>query len=634
MTYTFKLARRLAISQRSVMLPVLLVLAACSGGDATAPENSPAESASGSEGIDLTPVMVRIAPRDLTIETNQLIRFTAHGQTGAGDTVAPRIAWRTTGGTILPDGRFSAAAIGTFTVIARTRSHGQVEEDSSQVQVVRRQVNLASVRVSPAEASLTPGQVQDFDAVGRLRGGAVAPIGVNWTAGGGVIDAGGSYVAGDTAGTYRIVASNTAGTVADTAVVTISAPPSIPPPTPAPPADTTPAPSPPPAVDTTPAPPTPAPPPPAPPPPPALAEVKLLPATATLAPSINRQFKAFGRTTSGDSVAVDVVFTATGGTITRDGLYTAGSTAGSYRVVATAGSVADTSTISVTVPLASGPEAGVPYGSFNGFGSPTALKLNTGAFTMSHDATTALNIIDHISAARRMGIRLSLALVGGGTSQYLTNGVWDKTKWTARLQTYNTPAIRQAVAEAVNDGTVIMGNVMDEPFNRKWGPEGTLTKAIVDGMCADVKAVFPTLPVGVTHDQDAFEPTKSYRVCDYILSQYRYNKGDVTQFRDAGLALARRDGHSIAFSINLLDGGYKIPGCPVPETGGPGTYGGNCRMTAAQVREYARVLGPAGCAMFMWRYESSFMANPDNIQAFRDVAAALASAQRKSCRRP
>jgi hypothetical protein len=37
--------------------------------------------------------------------------------------------------------------------------------------------------------------------------------------------------------------------------------------------------------------------------------------------------------------------------------------------------------------------------------------------------------------------------------------------------------------------------------------------------------------------------------------------------------------------------------------------------------------------MMMWRYDDVFMANPENQQAFKDVAARLASLPGKSCRR-
>src|SRR5205085_544836 len=123
MTYTFKLARRLAASRQFIMLPVFLVLAAC-GGDTTAPPASITDSPE--SGIyawrprESTPVAVHINPPSVTVETNQVIEFRARGQNRTGDDIAAPVSWSTTGGTILPDGRFSAAAIGTYQVIGRT----------------------------------------------------------------------------------------------------------------------------------------------------------------------------------------------------------------------------------------------------------------------------------------------------------------------------------------------------------------------------------------------------------------------------------------------------------------------------------------------------------------------------------
>src|SRR2546429_8637280 len=60
------------------------------------------------------------------------------------------------------------------------------------------------------------------------------------------------------------------------------------------------------------------------------------PDTVTLDPAQTQQFVAYGRTQAGDSVAVAVSWSASGGTITGGGLYTANGVAGSYQVTATA----------------------------------------------------------------------------------------------------------------------------------------------------------------------------------------------------------------------------------------------------------------------------------------------------------
>jgi hypothetical protein len=347
----------------------------------------------------------------------------------------------------------------------------------------------------------------------------------------------------------------------------------------------------------------------------------------------------------GDSVAVTVAFTATGGTVTNTGLYTAGSTPGTYRIIATSGGLADTSTITLTQPLGSGPAGGVPFGPFAGWDG-TVLKANTDVFSATIGSVGPDNILARITTARTEGKKLILAMAGGH-DPYLTNGVFDRAKWNAAMQTFNTAAIRDAVAKAVADGTIIGNSVMDEPHvhgygdGNTWGPSGTMTKARVDSMCGYVKNIFPSLPTGVVHQHLVFEPTKSYKVCDFLVSQYSgpTKVGSVTAFRDGGLAYAARDGIAIAFSVNIINGGIQAArdglwNCPLTTTGGRGTFDPNCRMTAAQVREYGITLGLAGCAMVMWRYDAAFMANAANVLAFKDIANKLATAPAKSCRRP
>jgi hypothetical protein len=254
-----------------------------------------------------------------------------------------------------------------------------------------------------------------------------------------------------------------------------------------------------------------------------------------------------------------------------------------------------------------------------------------------------------INAARNGGYKLLLQLPSGShhdqTSPLLSviNGVlqFDEAKWRAIVDQFNTPEIRQAIADGVRDGVIIGDVVMDEPQvtgegdGNTWGPAGTMTKLRVDGLCSYIKQRFPTLPVGVFHQHNTFEPDKSYRICEFIVDQYNERRGDVYTFRDDGLALARRDGHSIMFSLNVLNGGVQDRDgtWDCTGTGGKGTYAPNCRMTADQVREWGQILGPVGCGLFMWRYDDAFVTDPVNQQAFKDVAARMATAPAKTCTR-
>jgi hypothetical protein len=184
---------------------------------------------------------------------------------------------------------------------------------------------------------------------------------------------------------------------------------------------------------------------------------------------------------------------------------------------------------------------------------------------------------------------------------------------------------------------------MDEPNahgspdvgGNTWGPAGTMTKARVDSLCGYVKAIFPTLPTGVFQRHDVLEPTKNYAQCDFIVDQYVSRVGDVTAFRDAALAFGQRSRISIIFSINILNGGTpdRDGTWDCAGTGGLGEQTNLCLMTPEQVRNFGQVLGQAGCGLLMWRYDSEFMANPDNQQAFRDIASRLASVPGRACTR-
>jgi hypothetical protein len=167
-----------------------------------------------------------------------------------------------------------------------------------------------------------------------------------------------------------------------------------------------------------------------------------------------------------------------------------------------------------------------------------------------------------------------------------------------------------------------------------WGPEGTMTKLRVDSLGAYAKKIFPDLPMGVTH-QWAWNKDKSYKVLDFLISQYATRLGSVTAYRDGGLALAKRDGHAIGFSMNLLNGGTQDRDgtWDCKGTGGKGTRAPNCRMTAQQVEAYGTTLGPAGAVLLMWPYEETFMSRADNQAAFKAIGAKLGPLPTKSLRR-
>ena len=80
---------------------------------------------------------------------------------------------------------------------------------------------VAQVLVAPESVALDPGQTQLFVAWGRTVAGDSVAIAVTWAASGGTITNGGLYTAGQTAGSYSVIARQTSGSLADTAPVTV-----------------------------------------------------------------------------------------------------------------------------------------------------------------------------------------------------------------------------------------------------------------------------------------------------------------------------------------------------------------------------------------------------------------------------
>lgn len=281
-----------------------------------------------------------------------------------------------------------------------------------------------------------------------------------------------------------------------------------------------------------------------------------------------------------------------------------------------------------------------PVGSaFGPFNTWDSLRLLTPDFNLTYGNEHAYTLPTRLTTARSKGVRMLLAMTGGGRSNYQTNGVFDLAKWKKKQDGFKPHA--PLIAEGVLDGTILGNTVMDEPFNdggpgneaNAWNwPAGTDIIAAVDGLCAYVKAQHPTLPVGVFNDWHLIQ-SRGYKVCEFFVSQYRVAKGPVAAYRDSTVDVAKRWGMKPAFSLNVLDGGTraKNDGLWNCGTAGRGTYAPNCRMTPAQIKEFGWTLGTAGCVTVAWRYDQAFFAGTETRAALKAVSDSLAKIPNRGC---
>ena len=404
-------------------------------------------------GTPVTLTGIEVTPPALSMAPGASQQFAAVGRLSNGNSVGVRVNWVATGGTISTGGLYTAgAAAGTFRVIA-TRE-GDTPADTSTVTVTSTPSTLVGIQVSPASINIAPGAAQQFSAVGRNSDGTSSSVSVNWSATGGSITAGGLYTAGATAGTFRVIAVRQGDTKADTSSVTIAAPA------------------------------------------PTLTAVEVSPTTATVAAGATQQFSALGRMSDNSTASVTVTWSATGGTITTGGLYTAGATAGSYRVIAVrqGDTKADTSSVTITAVTAPTLSAVVL--------TPATVSLATGA-TQQFSATGRMS--DGSTAA----VSVTYAATGGT----ITPGGLYTAGATAGA--YRVIAVQQGGTRADTSGVTVTTSAPPPPpppANGTADP-AALPAAVVGSPLAPQVSAYTALNVpGMTAGQSYVDPATGTRV--------------------------------------------------------------------------------------------------------------------------
>jgi hypothetical protein len=281
---------------------------------------------------------VVLVPSSASLFEGTTQQFAAYGRMNNGDSVTVSATYSATGGTITAGGFYTAGSTdGVFHVIAVAQGLA----DTATITIAP-PPPLAQLFLVPATASLPAGTTLQFVVYGLTSAGDSVPVAVTWSAKGGTITSSGLYTAGSSTGTFRVIAKQSSGTLADTAKVTITAPSTV--------------------------------------------QLVIVPSAVTLAVGSTQQFGAYGLTSAGDSVATSVTWSATGGTISSSGKYTAGKTTGTFRVIAkqSSGSLADTAAVTITS---------------SGGGGGTAVLVGAGDIVdcSSTDAEATASVLDNIS---------------------------------------------------------------------------------------------------------------------------------------------------------------------------------------------------------------------------------------------
>lgn len=212
MTYTFKLARRLALS-RIVPASALLLTVGCGGGEPLASDPSELGPSSGS----VTNVV--LTPRTPNTIINRAVQFAVFELLASGDTVATSdVEWSASGGSISASGIFLSSEAGSFRVVGRAKGRNKAD---TTVVIVTPTPTLDRITLSPDSIDVAAGTTQQFAATAHMSDGSSSAAAATFTATGGTVTTSGLFTAGGTAGTYRVIA--TLDGKADTSKVVVGA---------------------------------------------------------------------------------------------------------------------------------------------------------------------------------------------------------------------------------------------------------------------------------------------------------------------------------------------------------------------------------------------------------------------------
>ena len=253
-----------------------------------------------------------VSPSSVSLSIGATQQFSVTGLMSDGSTVAVSVSWSGTGGTGTASGLYTAGPVaGSFQVTATDPVSGLTGVASVTITAAPPPPppppTLVQIIVSPATVTLDVSATQQFSATGLMSDGSTQSLSVTWSATGGSVTAGALYTAGSSAGVYQITATDPGTGVTGSAQATINPPPAT------------------------------------------LVQIQVAPPSVSLAQGATQQFSATGFMSDGSTQGRSVSWSATGGTVSSAGQYTAGSTAGSFQVTATDIATGMTGNASVSV---------------------------------------------------------------------------------------------------------------------------------------------------------------------------------------------------------------------------------------------------------------------------------------------
>jgi hypothetical protein len=245
-----------------------------------------------------------------------------------------------------------------------------------------------------------------------------------------------------------------------------------------------------------------------------------------------------------------------------------------------------------------------------------------GSFSSAIRVVTPTNVLANLQAARQSGARVILRLTAVDLQN--SNGSFSLTKWKAAVDRF----AKVDLSSYVSDGTFAGHLLVQSPDQAgSWGGQ-RISHATLDEMARYSRSRWAAVPTVVEADAAWLATTTSWSWLDGVWAIYGAGDGDAATWVGRQASAADRARLGIMLGLNVLNGGTSASGIK-------GTQPGRYAMSATQLRNWGAVLvaDSRACGLALQRYEARYFGRTDIAGALGELGRKAEARQVASCRR-
>ncbi len=255
---------------------------------------------------------------------------------------------------------------------------------------------------------------------------------------------------------------------------------------------------------------------------------------------------------------------------------------------------------------------------FGPYGLPVSEMTS---FSSSVRAVTPDNVLTTLRAARQAGAKVMLRLTAVDLKN--ADGTFSLSKWKAAVDRFANVDLSSFVSDGTFAGH-LLALAPDDPW--RWGGQ-RISHATLEEMARYSRNRWSAVPTLVEANASWLATTTSWSWLDAVWTVYAADAGDVTTWvgRQADAAAKARLG--LVVGMNTLNGGTSASGIP-------GTQDGKYAMSATQLRNWgsALVAESRACGFMLYRYEARYFDRTDIASALAELGQKAEDRQATSCR--